>query len=133
MDTKKIFRALIIAKWVIDVLGTFITLSGIIKHPPELQSYLDNQLQSSTIFFIAIVFITVWIGLSYKLYNFHKGSRILYILCLIASYMLTLQYGYSINSGIENIFSYIDSTIDGMIIALMYFSPVNSLFDKKTV
>ena len=67
----------------------------------------------------------------FGLLSFHRIARLLFLLLTIGSVLMTLFWGYRVTSPLEAPFYYLETLVDGVILALAYYSPVSRRFSAK--
>ena len=134
MNSKNIFRIIVILDIVIVVFGIIVSdlTEGLL--PETLQNYLMQAAESDfipkdTIFLIigAIFFIALivsWIGLL----KFKKFAPWLYLVVSTADIVLTSFMGPTVRSGLAESIAIFEGLIGGVLIALVFFSPVKEFF-----
>jgi hypothetical protein len=77
------------------------------------------------VFFVAAV--VSWIGL----FLFWRPARLLFVITTLLLLLPTLLGGPHINAGVSAMLGEIVSIITGVILALVYFSPLKDLYQKR--
>jgi hypothetical protein len=135
--TKRGFKLLIIVKWVLFILIVVALLLTERFLPPELRSYNEGIRNSPAttegwiLLAVGTAFLLFGIVLSVGLFQFKKWAKQLLLLSYIIGILLILFSGPSIQTIWTEILSYMASLVDGMILALVYYSPVGEMFETK--
>ena len=135
--TKRGFKLLIIVKWVLYILIAVVSLLAERFLPPELRSYIEGIRNSPAttegwiLFAVNIAFLLFVIVLSVGLFRFKKWAKNLLLPSYIIGILLTPFYGPNIQTSWSGSISYVSSLVDGMILALVYYSPVREMFETN--
>jgi len=78
------------------------------------------------------VVITTRITLLVGLLTFQKGSRFAFLIFSIVVALTSVLWGYRVMAPIESPFNYLEQLMDGVVLALAYYSSASSRF-RKTV
>lgn len=109
--------------------------------PPELKNYLgiDHSVlnaQLSSVSRLSDTGYWIWTALLFAgavaavgLFYGKRWGRSLYLLTWLASVLLTLMSDVYVDTGWTASVSYLATTTEGMILALVYFSHVRRIFD----
>ena len=79
-----------------------------------------------------ILFVSARLLIMFGLLTFHPAARTLFLLFVIVSVGMTVFWGYRVIAPIEAPFFYLESLIDGIILALAYYSPASQGFRPAT-
>jgi hypothetical protein len=133
---KNAFRLLIIAEAVTAISVFILDTVYEKKLPIKLQEYLSsyyNQPSSPLDFFggyfgllLLILFVISWIGLFY----FWNPARLIYVFGWAASIAILPFGGPYVGHQIPSIFDTIHTLIGGIIIGVIFFSPIRDMFQK---
>jgi len=133
---KRQLRILIVLNWLLTIIAAIVFLSTRTSLPTELKTYLENQKslgESSAdgIFLWVDVSLLVFaIAASIGLFLFKRWARNFLLAIYLFSVLLIPTRAVYINTGwAQLMFSLADMT-GGMILALVFFSPLSALFDS---
>ena len=130
MNLEKIFKNLILIYPVLIV--SFLSLVTYIDRGIPVESYTET----TTIGTISILPLSIWLINLYFLYKFKPIGKTLFIPLLIILVLFEISIPYEsliMTPGYEYIESslrYIEGILDGMIIALLYFTNIKDKFKK---
>ena len=133
--TKRSFRFFIIAKWLLSIFVVVLSITTESLLPPELRGYIEGVRNGPTttqgwiLFIIAVTFILFGIALSIGLFQFRKWAKNLLWPSFGVGIILLPFFGPSVQTEWTGTLSYISSLVDGMVLALVYYSPVSKMFD----
>jgi len=133
---KKIFRILIVLNWATAIAGAIVYVTTRGSLPVELTPYLENRRRlgvtqfERAILWIEIVLFIVSVVDSIGLFHFRRWARTLLVpLYVIATLLLPTNAVY-IQTGWTRMLLSISTVIGGMIIAMVFFSPLAEVFDR---
>jgi len=149
MKLTTLFRASLIASFLIGILSVASMFLTVPLLPPELQSYLENEdailsltenlspavLKSMLVAAIGIV-LAILIGtvtITVGLYFWRRWARSLYLITTILFLLSSIFLGPVVLSGPTEFLYGIGYMLTGFILALAYFSPVAEKFRKVAV
>jgi hypothetical protein len=132
--TKRQFRTLIVLNWLLTltVVAAFYSTQSFL--PTELKTYLENQKNApistsdNILLWIDITLLVFTIAISIALFLFKSWARKLFIIGYIISVLLIPTRPVYIDTGWTHLIFNLGNIIGGMILALVYFSPVSRLF-----
>ena len=75
--------------------------------------------------------LTIRFLLLLGLIAFHPTARFLFLAFVCVSVLLTIFFGYRITTPVESPFLVLETLIDGVILALAYYSPVSRAFSTQ--
>ena len=131
----RIFRSLIIFNILSFSIFIFFDMNLFIESQYDLSPLLEESnvsiIEGLGIF--GLVFILLWIIAAYFLLFFYiKWSREIYVIITLLFFLIELidgnLGGYLLLSKIENLLYTIQTLLEGIIIALAYFSPLRDKF-----
>ena len=131
----RIFRSLIIFNFFSFFIFIFFDMNLFIESQYDLSPILEESnvsiIEGLGIF--GLVFILLWIIAAYFLLFFYiKWSREIYVIITLLFFLIELidgnLGGYLLLSKIENLLYTIQALLEGIIIALAYFSPLRDKF-----
>ena len=136
--TIKQFRILVVLSFVLGLLGGFSHLifnNPVLDQIIEYSNTLTPQWSDTKINILtgvgvvsALYFLYIFIGLML----FWNSARLLYLAGFIAFIPLYLALGITVISPIEQVLLDASNVLAGMILALIYFSPIKQRFTDKT-
>lgn len=133
---KQLFRFLIISKWLFIILTMILHVVTKSLLPHELKAYFDNQqnLPLTITETILLWVVTAWLALSFLdsigLFIFKNWARKMFVFLFTINILIT-PIGATVMTGWTMLACYLSAVIDGMLIALMYFSPINEQFETE--
>lgn len=134
ITSKNGFRAFLIVNTLIGFGGLVDVIFPSLLSP-ELQEYFAKvEVTNYGIFLAAYSFIMSIIGfVSFiGILKFRKWARSLYVILTIVGLLFTPFFTEQISSGLSSAFSSFSSITSGIILALMYMSPVKEYFENQT-
>ena len=75
-----------------------------------------------------VLFLSARLLIMFGLLTFHPAARTLFLLFVIVSVGMSVFWGYRVTAPIEAPFIYLEALIDGIILALAYYSPASQAF-----
>jgi len=135
--TQKNFRILLVLRWLLviaSVVASFATENSL---PPELQSYLErveNAPFANGEIVLAVVdgtFVVFAVVLTVGLFRFRRWAKTLLPMSYILGLVLIPVNGPYVESGWVSMLFYLDSLVDGIILTLVYFSPLKESFETN--
>jgi hypothetical protein len=140
MPSRGVLRTLIVAEVgfvVLSVVGSLLTESLL---PEPLRAYLATEFEGDIISVRDLVMICtgiplviLWLVSSIGLFFFWRPARILYVVAMIFGLLATPFFGPYVDAGLGAMLEDVATIISGIIVALVYFSPVKELFNEPTV
>ncbi len=131
----RIFRSLIVFNFLSFFIYLFFDMNLFIESQYDLSPILEESNVSiiEGLGTFGLVFILLWIVAAYFLLFFYiKWSREQYIIIMLLFFLIELidgnLGGYLLLSKIENLLITIQTLLEGIIIALAYFSPLRDKF-----
>lgn len=131
------FRILIVLSWLLAIVTVVISSATEIFLPSELKGYLDAQKNTpitaseSIKFIFAIVYIIFSFVISVGLFLFKRWAKTLLLLSYAIGALLLLAFGPYVQTGLVDSLEYLGNILNGIILALVYFSPVSRMFSAK--
>jgi hypothetical protein len=137
--SRRVFRLLLIANWVLIIAAVFAHFISQRALPAELRGWLqayqrDPQYQvSSGKVLLDLFYIAIQLAVTIGLFTFKRWAKSLLIPVTVLGYLVVgasrvnvdLQWVVSLKSIVSEVY--------GMIIALVYFSPINREFAKRSI
>ena len=131
----RIFRFLIVFNFLASFIFIFFDMNLFIESQYDLSPLLEESNVSiiEGMGTFGLVFILLWIIAAYFLVFFYiKWSREIYVIITLLFFLIELidgnLGGYLLLSKIENLLYTIQTLLEGIIIALAYFSPLRDKF-----
>ena len=137
------FRLFVVIKQLLVFGSIIVDEISYTSLPPELRSYLglDNSVLNAQITSVTpLSDVPYWLGwlslltgvvASVGLCLAQRWGRTLYLATFLLALFLTLTTEFYLASGASSFVYYLAGTTEGMIIALVYFSPVRRLFIRE--
>ena len=135
--TRKNFRILLVLSWLLVIAGVIVSFATENSLPPELQSYLErveNAPLANGEIVLAVVdvtFVVFAVVLTVGLFRFRRWAKTLLPMSFILGLVLIPINGPSVESGWASSLFYLGSLVDGIILALVYFSPLREFFETN--
>jgi hypothetical protein len=135
--TRKNFRILLVLSWLLLIAGivaSFLTENSL---PPELQSYLErveNAPLANGEIVLAVVdvaFFVLAVVLTVGLFRFRRWAKSLLPMSYVLGLALIPGNGPYVESGWASFLFFLGSSVDGIILALVYFSPLREFFEMN--
>lgn len=139
MPTKGLLRTLIVAELLIAIISVVVSLFTEFMLPEPLRAFLEAESEAE-ITMRDVVMIAVGIPLiilllvsSIGLFFFWRPARILYSLAVILGLAMTPFFGPYVDAGWGTTFEEASIVISGVILALIYFSPLRDFYEKSKI
>ena len=135
--TRKNFRILLVLSWLLVIAGVMASFITEKTLPPELQSYLERvenaPLTNSEIVLavVDIAFIVFAVVLTVGLFRFRRWAKTLLPISYVLGLALIPGDGPYVESGWASFLFFLGSLVDGIILALVYFSPLREFFEMN--
>ena len=135
--TWKNFRILLVLSWLLVIAGAVASFATENSLPPELQSYLarvENAPLANGEIVLAVVdvtFIVFAVVLTVALFRFRRWAMTLLPVSYVLGFVLIPVNGPYVESGWVSILFYLGSLVDGIILALVYFTPLRESFETN--
>jgi hypothetical protein len=126
---RRLFRASVIGQFLLTVLsGT----AGALERntwPEQLRLYALSRAEPSNFELIAgLFFIFLTIVTAVGLYKFWGPARPLYLVSIVLAYLFAGFLPPEVYGGLQSTFAFAGATLSGVMIGLMYFSPIAAEF-----
>ena len=137
--TKGQFRWVITASIVATTLGIMADFIMLASLPEPLRDYLNAQseadltIRETIVAVVSLLFLVAWVVAIIGLYCFWQFARPLMVIVLIGSIIISVVIGPTIQSGLTTAFYDVGTLLSGMILALIYTTPVRTWFEKSEV
>ena len=127
---KKIFRSIVIL-YIVSFIVTITTVLWDQSLPPELEAFNETQLDSFNIEFASILLVLSYVHIAaiIGLIIFAQWSRLAFTATVITSVIANLFMGPVVETALNTFLSEVVLLLDGLIVALLYFSGVSAYFD----
>ena len=139
MPMTALFRTILIAGLITAIIGVVAGITLADTLPTILQEYLiqveNEEMSNNTAIILLIAVVTVLILLiisTIGLWKFKNWARIIYIVATIAFLPLYPVMGPIVMNPWEAMFGDIALILEGILIAMMFFSPINKEFKIKS-
>ena len=120
MNIEKVFKNLIIAQFVLFVL----IIVSVIFAPYD--EYVESTISNNDI--ASFVMLVVLYINYFLLFTFRPIGKVLYIPILLVLYTLVFSAGPVDVDSYTELFDYLSTMIDGMLIAMLYFTDIKNKF-----
>jgi hypothetical protein len=139
MSLSGLLRTLIVAEVglvVLSVVGSLLTESLL---PEPLRAYVETEFEGDittrevAMILAAIPLVVLWLVSSIGLFFFWRPARFLYVVTMIFGLLATPFFGPYVDAGLGAMLESAGTIISGVILALVYFSPVKELFGGPTL
>lgn len=129
----KIFRTLVVVSTLLYIAYYFIPYLDHLWLPEDEYRFLTYNGAKSIIEFPNIVFHIIfiaWLITSVGLFLYFNIARKTFVALIIFSILQTPLIGYAAYSPVESLLIYVSNTIDGALLAIMFFTSVNLKFEE---
>jgi hypothetical protein len=140
MPSKGFLRTLIVAEVVLGIISVVVSLLTESSLPEPLQAFLhaESEVEATgrgmVMLAAAIPLIILLLVSSIGLFFFWRPARFLYLIAIAGGLLLTPFFGPYVDAGWGATFEEAAIIISGVILALVYFSPLKDLYEQpKTV
>jgi hypothetical protein len=139
MPSKSFLRILIVVGIGLVILGVAVSLLTASLLPESLRAFwkaeIQGEMTARDLGMLRVTFpaIILWLGSSIGLFFFWRPSRILYLISIVLSLLLTPFSGPYVDAGWGTAFEDAAMIVSGVILALVYFSPLKSLYERPAV
>jgi hypothetical protein len=133
---KRIFRFLIVLNWVTAIAGVIVSFATQKYLPIELMHYLEARRHQAitqfrmAVFLFDVVFLIVCIIDSIGLFLFRRWAKTLLVPLYVVAILMIPTNDVYIQTGWTKMMFSIGSVIGGMIVSLVFFSPLTEVFDR---
>lgn len=77
------------------------------------------------------LFVVAKVLLLFGLLSFNPTARFLYLAYVVIVVMLSVLWGFRISAPLEQPFLYLETFLDGVVLALAYYSPASNQFRRQ--
>jgi hypothetical protein len=137
MLTKRALRFLLVAEILLAITGGIVTVFTESLLPDELQAYeqavseADVTTREWVLLGVGIVLLVFLLVSSIGLFVFWRPARLLYFCTVIGGLALTPFYGPYVDAGWGTLFQEMAMIVSGVILALIYCSPLRDLYERS--
>ena len=134
--TKQQFRILIVLNWLLTITAAIVFLSTRTSLPTELKTYLENQKSigestaDSILLWVDVSLLVFAITVSIGLLLFKRWARSFLLPVYLFSVLLIPTRAVYIDTGWSQLVFSLANMTGGMILALVFFSPLSALFNS---
>lgn len=134
MTLENIFKKFVLFQFIIFIFAILFLIFFENENLIDLQDSLNldsflNQYDQFNI--LIILFLIMHLVSLYMIYKFYRLGRTLYLLTFLFFLILSLIDGNIVMSSIMYSLDYIDAVFTGVILTLIYLSPLKEKFDKS--
>ncbi|MBW4490758.1 MAG: hypothetical protein KME12_23540 [Trichocoleus desertorum ATA4-8-CV12] len=133
--TRKNFRRLLVLSWLLVIPVVIVSFATETSLPPELQNYLERvesaPLANGEIVLATVntTFIVFALVLAAGLFRFRRWAKTLLPMYYVLGLLLLPFNGPYVESGWATVLIHSGVTLDGVILALVFFSPLKESFE----
>ncbi len=138
MPSKSFLRILIVAQFGLFVLAIVVALLTVSLLPEPLRAYAEaearGEMTTRNWDTLRLIFpvLMLWLGSSIGLFFFWRPSRIFYLIYIVLGLLVTPFLGPNVDTGWSRTFEEAASIVSGVILALVYFSPLKNLYERAS-
>lgn len=139
MPSKMLLRTLIVVEIVLGIIGGVVSFLTESVLPESLRAYMDAASETNVtgwemiMFAAGIPLLIAALISSIGLFLFWRPARVLYLIAMIAGVLLTPVFGPFVDAGWGRAFEEAAGVVSGVILALVYFSPLKHLYEKRQI
>jgi len=136
MPSKSFLRILIVVEIGLAILYAVVSQLTASLLPESLRAFSEakSQVEQSLVTLrVAFPLIILSLVSSIGLFFFWRPSRILYLISSVLGLLLAPFFGPYVDAGWGKAFEDAGLVISGVILALVYFSPLKSLYERPAV
>jgi hypothetical protein len=139
MSSRGLLRTLIVAEFVLGIVSIVVSLLTESSLPEPLQTYLAEEAEADittrdiVMLATGIPLLILLLVSSIGLFSFWRPARILYVITTVVGLLGMPFFGPYVDSGWGAMFEEAAIIISGMILAMIYFSPVKDLYEKTKI
>jgi hypothetical protein len=132
----RLFRGALIAEWILALSAAVVAIATQPLLPPELRAYLDGQadapLNGRDLLEIAIgiIFLGLAASSTVGLFLFKRWARRLFVALTVTGFIPIVVLGPTVETGAATALAEMATLLSGIILALIYGSPVRDHFEK---
>ena len=136
MPSKSFLRTLIVVEIGLVILDIVVSLLTVSLLPESLRAFSEAESQGErglVVLRVAFPVIILWLGSIIGLFFFWRPSRILYLISTVLWLLPTPFFGPYVDAGWGIAIDYAAMIVSGVILALVYFSPLKSLYERPAI
>jgi hypothetical protein len=136
MPSKSFLRILIVAEIGLGILGGVVSLLTASLLPESLRAFSEAKSQvEQSLVTLRVAFPVIILSLvsSIGLFFFWRPSRILYLISSVLGLLLAPFLGPYVDAGWGRALEDAALVVSGVILALVYFSPLKSFYERPAV
>jgi hypothetical protein len=136
MPSKSFLRILIVVEIGLGILGGVVSHLTVSWLPEPLRAFSKAESQGErALVMLRVVFPLIILSLvsSIGLFFFWRPSRILYLISSVLWLLLLPFFGPNVDAGWGKVFEDAGLVVSGVILALVYFSPLKSFYERPAV
>jgi hypothetical protein len=130
MATKRFLRTLILIQIPIILADLVAGMSSARTLPEPLRSFRAGNDLSGLALVTAGIFLITWLTANFGLYFIWRPARTLLLFSAMLNLLGALVSGPFVRTAWEDMFDDASVLVTGMILGLLYFSPLKELFEK---
>jgi len=135
MPSKRFLRVLIVANLILIAVGAVVGIVGKAWLPDPLRVFEQSRAADITatdwiLFGVSIPMLIALVVASIGLLLFSRPARPLYLAIIIVDILLTPCWGPYVTTGWARALEAVSYIINGVVLALIYFSPLRDLFER---
>ena len=125
MNIEKVFKNLIISQFALLLVLVIYSIFS-----PVDDAFVEEDIIFSSVEIALLIVLAVSYANYFLLFTFKSIGKVLFIPILLVLYTLVflMPVDSSSNDAITELFDYLSITIDGMLIAMLYFSDIKNKF-----
>jgi len=125
MHIEKVFKNLIISQFALLLVLVIYSIFS-----PVDDAFVEEDIIFSSVEIALLIVLAVSYANYFLLFTFKSIGKVLFIPILLVFYTLVflMPVDSSSNDAITELFDYLSITIDGMLIAMLYFSDIKNKF-----
>ena len=125
MHIEKVFKNLIISQFALLLILVIYSIFS-----PVDDAFIEADIIFSSVEIALLIVLAVSYANYFLLFTFKSIGKVLFIPILLVFYTLVflMPVDSSSNDAITELFDYLSITIDGMLIAMLYFSDIKNKF-----
>ncbi|MEK7855071.1 MAG: hypothetical protein AAB288_03200 [Acidobacteriota bacterium] len=139
MPSRGFLRTLIVAEIFLGIISIFVSLLTESSLPEPLRAFLEAESEAEVtaremmMLAVGIPLIVLLFVSSIGLFFFWRPARILYLITVGIGLLLTPFFGPYVDAGWGTTFEEAAVIVSGVILALVYFSPLKDLYEKPKI
>jgi hypothetical protein len=136
MPSKSFLRILIVVEIGLGILGGVVSQLTASLLPESLRAFSEAEFQGErglVMLRVAFPVIILSLGSSIGLFFFWRPSRVLYLISTVLWLLLSPFFGPHVDAGWGTAFEDAAMIVSGVILALVYFSPLKSFYERPAV